>query len=146
MPKDGGFAGFAAIAPSVGQWLDHAKSLPVFQSGNRTYHDTKGQTHEVKGAVSTLMGQTLVEGIGPLAERHGKIYYQVVCDKNQDFVNAVFVEDPKRKAYGLVDLYRSEEELDMAHGHTVFIDQKGNIFEGVGKKDGYRIYEWKLMN
>ncbi|HEY5039232.1 MAG TPA: hypothetical protein VIJ93_09200, partial [bacterium] len=82
--------------------------------------------------------------VGPLAERDGKIYYQVVCDKNQDFVNAVFVEDSKRKEYGLVELFHSDEELDMTHGHAVFVDKKGNIFEGVAKKDGYRIYEWKI--
>ena len=143
-PQDPIFGDFAAIAPSTEKWLDHVKRLPVFQSGNRSYHDTKGQLHEVKGAVSTLMGQILVEGTGPLAERGGNIYYQVVCDKNQDFINAVFVENIQKRAYGLVDLFHADEELDMSHGHTLFVDSKGNLFEGVGKKDGYRIYEWKL--
>jgi len=143
---DEDFGSFAAIAYSLDRWRGHLKNLPVFRSGNKIYHDTKGQVHEIKGAVSTLMGQNLVEGIGPLAARDGKIFYQVVCDKNQDFINAVFVEDVKRKNYGLVDLLHSDEELDMPHGHAVFIDPKGNIYEGVGKKDGYRVYEWKLLN
>ncbi|GEM_PF-1457494 len=144
--KEGAFTQFASFASSPANWLDHLKHLSVFHSGNRFYHDTKGQTHPVPGATASLMGQNLVEGTGPLAIRKGVIYYQVVCDKNQDFINAVFVEDPVRKNYGLVDLFRSEEELDMVHGHTVFVDSKGNLFEGVGKKDGYRIYEWKRIN
>jgi hypothetical protein len=146
LKEDRNFGQFAVIAYSLERWRDHLKNLPVFQTGNRIYHDTKGQIHEIKGATSTLLGHTLVEGVGPLAERDGKIYFQVVCDKNQDFVNAVFVEDVKKKDYGLVDLFHSDEELDMAHGHTVFVDSKGNVFEGVGKKDGYRIYEWKRLN
>jgi hypothetical protein len=144
-PKDRDFGNFAAIGYNLDRWLEHLKKLPVFESGDKSYHDTKGALHEIKGAASSLMGRPFVEGIGPLAERNGTIYYQVVCDKNQDFINAVFVEDSKRKAYGLVELFHADEDLDMAHGHTVFVDSKGNIFEGVGKKDGYRIYEWKLL-
>jgi hypothetical protein len=142
-PQDQDFGNFAALAYDSHRWLDHVKSLPVFQSGDRNYHDAKGQLHEIKGAASYLLGRPFVEGLGPLAERDGKIYYQVVCDKNQDFINTVFVEDAKRKAYGLVELFHADEDLDMAHGHTVFVDPKGDIFEGVGKKEGYRIYEWK---
>ncbi len=142
-PKDRDFASFAAIGYNLDRWLDHLKKLPVFESGNKSYHDAKGAVHEIKGAASSLMGRPFVEGLGTLAERNGTLYYQIVCDKNQDFINSVFVEDFKRKAYGLVELFHSDEDLDMAHGHTVFVDSKGDIFEGVGKKEGYRIYEWK---
>jgi hypothetical protein len=142
-PKDHNFSNFADIGFSLDRWLDHLKKLPVFESGDKSYHDTKGTLHEIKGAASSLMGRPFVEGLGPLAERNGTIYYQVVCDKNQDFINSIFVEDTKRKAYGLVELFHSDEDLDMAHGHAVFVNSKGDIFEGVGKKEGYRIYEWK---
>jgi hypothetical protein len=144
-PQDRDFGNFAAIGYNLDRWLEHLKKLPVFESGDKSYHDAKGVVHQIKGAASSLMGLPFVEGTGPLAERDGKIYFQVVCDKNQDFVNAVFVEDSKRKDYGLVQLFHADEDLDMAHGHTVFVDSKGDIFEGVGKKDGYRIYEWKRL-
>ncbi len=145
-PKDRDFGNYAPIGYNLDRWLEHLKKLPVYQSGDRTYHDAKGAPHEIKGAASSLMGRPFVEGLGPLAERDGTIYYQVVCDKNQDFINAVFVEDSKKRAYGLVELFHSDEDLDMAHGHAVFVDSKGNIYEGVGKKEGYRIYEWKRLN
>jgi hypothetical protein len=145
VPKDRDFGNFAAIGYNLDRWLEHLKKLPVYESGDKSYHDAKGVVHEIKGAASSLMGLPFVEGTGPLAERDGKIYFQVVCDKNQDFVNAVFVEDSKKKDYGLVQLFHADEDLDMAHGHTVFVDPKGNIFEGVGKKEGYRIYEWKKL-
>jgi len=142
--KDPEFGTFSPVAYNLERWLAHIKGLPVFQSGDKSYHDTKGQLHEIKGASSSLMGRPFVEGLGPLAEKSGKIYYLVVCDKNQDFINAVFVEDTKKKNYALIELMHSDQDLDMAHGHTVFVDEKGNIYEGVGKKDGYRIYEWKI--
>ena len=142
---DPAFGNFATVANSLEKWLEHLKSLPVFHSSNRIYHDTKGNVHEIKGAVTTLMGRNFVEGVGPLAIRDGKVYFQAVCDKNQDFINVVFVEDSKRKDYGLVELFRADEDLDRTHGHALFVDQKGNLYEGVAKKDGYQIYEWNLI-
>lgn len=145
LPKDSSFGAFSAISNSLEQWMDHVKKLPVYGSGNKFYHDTKGGVHVIKGALSYLMGRPFVEGVGPLGARGGRIYYQVVCDKNQDFINAVFVEDPVRKNYGLVELFHSDEDLDVAHGHALFVDRRGNIYEGVAKKNGYEIYEWKLI-
>jgi len=142
--EDKNFGAFASIAYDLEHWLDHVKKIPVFRSGDKIYHDRQGKPHEIKGAASSLMGLPFVEGLGPLAERNGVIFYKVVCDKNQDFINAVFVEDTKRKEYGLVVLMHADQDLDLTHGHTVFVDPKGDIFEGVGKKDGYRIYEWKM--
>ena len=145
-PQDPNFGNFASIAYNLDHWLEHLRKLPVFRSGNKVYHDTKGNTHQIKDAVSFLMGRPFVEGLGPLAVRDGKIYYQAVCDKNQEFINVVFVEDSKKKDYGLVELFRADEDLDAAHGHALFVDQKGNLYEGVAKKDGYRIYEWKYLH
>lgn len=143
--KDPNFRNFAAIAYNPERWLEHIKKLPVFQSGDKTYHDVEGKLHFIKGTASSLMNRPFVEGLGPLAERNGRFYYSVVCDINQDFINEIFVEDFKKRDYGLVDLIHSNQDLHMVHGHTVFVDRKGNIFEGVGKKDGYRIYEWQLL-
>lgn len=143
--KDPSFGNFSAISNSVEKWMDHLRKLPVYGTGNKIYHDTKGGVHVIKGALSYLMGRPFVEGVGPLGTRGGRIYYQVVCDKNQDFINSVFVEDPMRKNYGLVELFHADEDLDVAHGHALFLDHKGNIYEGVAKKDGYEIYEWKLL-
>ncbi len=143
-PKEGDFSAYAATTYSPDHWLEHLKSLPVFRSGDKSYHDIKGNLHLNKGAVSYLLGLLFVEGAGPLAERGGRIYYKVVLDKNQDFINAVFVEDPKKKEYGLVELLRADQELNASHGHTLFVDGKGDLFEGVAKKDGYRVYEWKI--
>jgi hypothetical protein len=141
--NDPAFGNFASVATSVQKWMDHLKDLPVFHSGDKIYHDVRGNSHVIKGAVAFLVDRPFVEGVGPLAERDGKIYYQVICDKNQEFINAVFLEDTKKKDYGLVELIRTDEDLDAAHGHALFVDKKGNLFEGVAKKDGYRIYEWK---
>jgi hypothetical protein len=146
LPRDPSFGNFSAVSNSLEKWMDHIKKLPVYGSGNKFYHDTKGGVHVIKGALSYLMGRPFVEGSGPVGVRGGKIYYRVVCDRNQDFINAVFVEDPLRKDYGLVELFHAYQNLDIEHGHSLFVDRKGNIYEGVAQKNGYEIYEWKLLN
>lgn len=140
------FEDFAKLAYSAERWQEHLKKIPVFRSENKTYHDINGGLHEDKGALSYLLGHLYVEGTGAVAERNGKIYYQVVCDQGRNFVNAIFVEEVKGKNYGLVELFRSDPDLDIVNRHTVFVDKAGNIFEGVAAKDGYRIYEWKFTH
>ena len=145
LSKDGAFGGFAAIAYDRRQWEDHVKTLPVFRTESRITHDIKGQTHVEKEAKSFLMGRPLVEGTAPVAERQGKIYYQVVCDDHGVFMDTVFVEDSVRKIFVLIDLKPADQDLGAAKGHALFVDRKGDLFEGVAQKDGYRIYEWKLL-
>ncbi len=142
--KDGFFENFAAVAFSPTRWNGHVKVLPVFRAESRVTHDAKGNPRVEKDAKFFLMGQPFVEGTAPLAERVGKIYYQVVCYKsNSDFIDSVFVEDSVQKKYALVDLIVPDKNLGVAHDHALFVDRKGNLFEGVAKSDGYRIYEWK---
>ena len=142
-PKDKAFNAFAAIADSI-NWNAHAKTLPVFHTTNRFYHDEADHLHVDKNSKYYLMGNPFVEGGAPLAERGGKIYNEVVCYPKGNFTNWVFVEDPAKKAYGLVELVTADEDLNITQDNTVFVDPKGNIYEGVAKDDGYEIYEWKL--
>jgi hypothetical protein len=144
-PKDSSFGDFAAIAFNSERWREHIEKLPVFRSENKTYHDVNGNLHQDKAALSFLMGHLYVEGTGAVAEKNGKTYYQVLCDHNRQFANAIFVEDIKNKSYALVDLVPADPDLDIAHTHTVFVDEKGDIYEGVAKKDGYQIYKWSLL-
>ncbi len=141
--KDAAFGDFAAIAYNMERWQDHLRSLPVFRTGNKAYRDTKGKLHEMKGALSFLMGRPFVEGSGPLAMVDGRGYFKVVLDENWNFINAVFVEDFRARRYGLVELVSPDEDLNAFRGHTLFVDEKGDLFEGVARKDGYLIYEWK---
>jgi hypothetical protein len=144
-PKDKAFGNFASIAFNSERWQTHVSRLPVFRSESRGYHDINGNLHLDKGVNAYLMGHFFVEGTGPLAERNGKIYYQVVCFDHAVFTNSVFVEDSARKKYILVELMASDKEPERVHGHALFVDEKGNLFEGVAQRDGYRIYEWKIL-
>lgn len=141
--KDRAFGKFAAVAFNKARWTAHVKSLPVFRSLGRISHDIKGKSYVEKEAVSFLMGHPFVEGAASLAQRDGKIYYQVVCLDNGEFTDSVFVEDSIRKNYALIVLMPTDKDRDAAHGPALFVDRKGNLFEGVAKRDGYRIYEWK---
>jgi hypothetical protein len=143
-PKDTAFGNFAAVAGTV-SWNAHVRTLPVFHSASRFYHDENGKVHIDKNAVFFLMGHPFVEGSAPLAERNGKIYDQVVCYPRGEFTHSVFVEDSIRKNYALVDLIPPDGDLEATDDHALFVDEKGNLYEGVAKKDGYRIYEWKIM-
>ena len=143
-PKDAAFGNFAAVAGTV-SWNTHARTLPVFRSASRFYHDENGKLHTDKNAVFFLMGQPFVEGAAPLAERNGKIYDQVVCYPHGEFTHSVFVEDSIRKNYVLVDLIPADGDLEATDDHALFVDERGNLYEGVAKKDGYRIYEWKIL-
>ncbi len=142
--RDGGFAKFAAIDDEA-RWNDHVKTLPVFHATSRYYHDQADRLQVDKNSKFFLLGKPFVDGTAPLAERDGKIYNEVVCYPKGNFTNWVFVEDPARKAYGLVELITADEDLTTIQDHTVFVDSKGNIYEGVAKDDGYRIYEWKIL-
>ncbi|HVZ79250.1 MAG TPA: hypothetical protein VHE12_00460 [bacterium] len=140
------FLFFARTAFEPERWLAHLKGLPVFRSKNGAYHDIHGQVHDVPGASSFLLGRRFVEGVGPLAFRRGRTYYRVVCDEKKGFVDSVFVEDPARKSYALVELERPEGDLTGAKRPVIHVDGHGDIFEGVAKKDGYRIYRWRALN
>ena len=124
------------------RWAAHLEKLPVYSAQSRIYHDIKNNPHEDKGAIATLLGRRFIEGTGRLAERRGRIYYQVVCDQGREFSNAVFVEDLHGKNYGLVELVSPDDDLNLSHDHALFVDKKGNLFEGVAKKNGYEIYRW----
>jgi hypothetical protein len=143
--KDGAFGKFAAFGYDVRRWHAHLKTLPIFRYTGRDYHAADGNIYEDPTAQSFLMGRPFIEGTAPLAEKNGKIYYQVVLYPNGQFVNAVFVEDSVHKLYALVDLIPADPALDTTHDHALFADQKGNLFEGVAEKEGYRIYEWKIL-
>lgn len=143
--RDGFMGSFAAVAFNVEKWRAHLRSLPVFRTADRTYHDVKGGLHVDKGALAFLMGRPFIESTGMVAERSGKIYYQVVCERERNFVNAVFVEDGQRKNYGLVELVPPDGDLTVPHDHALYVDSSGNLYEGVAVKEGYRIYRWKLI-
>ncbi len=143
-PVDMVFGNYASIAFNPDRWLEHLKTLPVFHYKNQVYHDLKGIAHVDVDVKSILMGQPLVESTCPLAERNGKIYYRVVCYVKDLFVDSVFVEDSVQKKFALVNLMTADESQKVVHHHALFVDEKGNLFEGVAKKDGYRIYEWKI--
>lgn len=143
--EDKSFKDFAAIADSPTRWEDHLKKLPVFHAKNRIYHDIQGKVHQVEGALAFLMGRPYVEGRGAVAQRKGKTYFQVLSQRERDFVDAVFVEDRKKGNYGFVELVPADADLEMAHPHALFVDKKGNLYEGVGKKDGYHLYKWTTL-
>ena len=143
--KDEAFGKFAAVDDSR-HWNDYVRTLPVFRSASRFYHDAQGNVHADKDSKFFLMGRPFIEGTAPLAERNGKIYYQVVCYPHGDFTDSVFVEDSVRKNYALIDLVPAEKNLETTHDHALFVDKKGNLYEGVAEKEGYRIYEWKILN
>jgi hypothetical protein len=132
---------FARITRTPAAWLEHVRGLPVFRAVDRSYHDIWGGLHIIRGAVSYLMGRHFVEGLGPLGFRRGRIYYQALCDE-KGFRPVVFVEEPRKGRYGMVDLVPGDGDLEAAHGHAVFVDQRGDIYEGVAHKEGYRIYRW----
>ncbi len=142
---DPDFGNYAALAFNLPRWRSHLKELPVFRSRSRSYHDVHGLVHQDKGALDYLMGRRFVEGKGPVAFRGGRIYFRVVLDESGGFVNSVFVEDPRRKSYGLVDLIPEDPDLNCPHGQALFVDRQGDLFEGVARKDGYRIYKWKAL-
>jgi hypothetical protein len=144
--NDRAFKNFAAITVSPASWRDHLKTLSVFHSVSRIYHDITGKAHVDKDAQFFLMGHLFIEGTGLLAERDGKIYYQIVCFEDGVFTNYVFVEDPVGKRYALVPLIAPDKKMAAARSHALFIDEKGNVFEGVAKKEGYRIIEWKILS
>jgi hypothetical protein len=143
--SDRAFKHFAAITFSPDSWRNHLKTIPVFRSESRVYHDILGKAHVDKDAQTFLMGHPFVEGAGPLAERAGKIYYRIVCFENGIFVDYVFVEDPIRRQYAIIQLIGADENKGGAGGRTLFVDEKGDLFEGAAKKEGYRIYEWKIL-
>ena len=143
--KDEAFGNFAAIAYDRWQWEAHVKTLPVFHAENRTARDLQGKPRIEKDSKYLLMGRLLVEGTASLAERTGKIYYKIICDSPAGFYYAVFVEDLVRKNCAFVDLLAADKGLNADHDHALYVDQKGNLFEGVAQKDGYRIYEWKIL-
>lgn len=144
--KPGSFSLFAQLASTPDHWTAHLRSLPIFHSKDRAYHDIQGKPHEVKEAESYLLGRRYVEGVGPLALRRGRIYYQVVCDTKEGFRNSVFVEDPVHKGFALVELVPSTEDLEGTRKPALYVDVKGDIFEGVAAKEGYRIFEWRIKN
>jgi hypothetical protein len=143
-PSDRAFKHFAAITFSPDSWRNHLKTIPVFRSESRVYHDILGKAHVDKDAQSFLMGHSFVEGAGPVAERGGKIYYRIVCFENGNFADYVFVEDTIRRQYAIVQLIGADKNTG-AGGRTLFVDEKGDLFEGAAKKEGYRIYEWKIL-
>jgi hypothetical protein len=143
-PKDRVFKEFAAATFSPDSWLNHLKTLPVFRSESRVYHDILGKAHVHRDAQLFLMGHFFVEGVGPLAERDGKIYYRIVCFENGGFVDYVFVEDLIRGQYAIIELIGADKKMGAVRDHALFVDEKGNLFEGVAKKEGYRIIEWKI--
>jgi hypothetical protein len=143
--KDGAFVNYATIAHDRELWEEHAKTLPVFHSEDRITHDLQGKPHVEKNAKYFLMGRLWVEGTAPLAERMGKIYYKVICDSPGGFYDAVFIEDTVRKSYAFVDLVATDKHRNAVHKHALFVDPKGNLFEGVAQKDGYKIYEWNIL-
>jgi hypothetical protein len=142
---DKAFSHFASVAFNKDQWLHHLKTIPVFHYKNQVYHDIKGNAHVDIDAKSSLMGQPLVENTAPLAEKDGKIYYRVVCYENSAFANFVFVDDPIQKKYAMIRLIDADQRTGVVYGHALFVDEKGNLFEGVAKRNGYRIYEWKIL-
>ncbi len=144
-PADKAFGKFAAVAHDAESWARHLKTLSVFHSGNRVYHDTNGNAHTDPGSRSFLMGHSFVESKEPLDERDGKIYYRVVYDENDRFVDSVFVEDSVHRQYALINLINADPQRRGAHEPALFVDEKGNMFEGVAKNDGYGIYEWKIL-
>jgi hypothetical protein len=144
-PSDRAFKHFAAITFSPDSWRNHLKTIPVFRSESRVYHDILGKAHVDKDGPSFLMGHSFVEGAGPVAERDGKIYYRVVYDENDRFVDSVFVEDSVHRQYALINLINADPQRRGAHEPALFVDEKGNMFEGVAKNDGYGIYEWKIL-
>jgi hypothetical protein len=75
----------------------------------------------------------------------GKIYYKIICDSPAGFYDSVFIEDTVLKNYALVDLIAADKDRKTDHNHALFVDQKGNLFEGVARKEGYQIYEWKII-
>ena len=141
-PKDRKFDNFAAV-DDPRRWLDHIKTLSIFSCENGYFHDISGRIHAYKDGKSFLLGHPFIEGTGPLAERDGIIYYRVICYPNGKFTHSVFIEDSIRKTYVLLNLVTADDDLEAAHDHALFVDQTGNLFEGVAKKDGYRIYEWE---
>ncbi len=143
--NDGAFVNFATIAHDRELWEEHVKTLPVFHSENRITHDNQGKPHVEKNAKYFLMGRLWVEGTAPLAERMGKIYYKIICDSPAGFYDSVFIEDTVLKNYALVDLIAADKDRKTDHNHALFVDQKGNLFEGVARKEGYQIYEWKII-
>lgn len=143
--KDGAFVNFATIDHDRELWEEHMKTLPVFHSEDRITRDSQGKPRVEKNAKYFLMGRLWVEGTAPLAERTGKIYYKIICDSPAGFYDAVFVENTVHRAFALVDLIAPDKDLDAVHNHTLFVDPKGNLFEGVVQKGGYKIYEWKIL-
>ncbi len=139
------FGDYARLAFSQDRWQSHLEKLPVYKTQKGSYHDVQNHLHRYQGAMATLLGRKFVEGTGPLAERRGRIYFQVMCDIGGRFSSAVFVEDPGEKRYGLVELIDPDNELNKTRPFTLFVDAGGNLFEGVAKKEGYRIYEWKWV-
>ncbi len=143
--KDRAFKNFAAVAFSPDSWRNHLKTIPVFRSESRVYRDILGKTHVDKDGPSFLMGHSFVESTAPLAEREGKIYYQVVCLENGSFADYVFVEDTVEKRYALIPLIAADPKTGEAYDRALFVDEKGNLFEGAAKKEGYWIIEWKIL-
>jgi hypothetical protein len=142
--KDGAFAKFASVADEA-RWNAHVKTLPVFHATSRYYHDQADHLRVDKNAKFFLLGKPFVDGTAPFAERGGKIYNEVVCYPQGNFTNWIFVEDPAKGTYALIELITADEDLSATQDHTVFVDSKGDVIEGVAKDDGYRIYEWKVL-
>lgn len=142
---DPAFGHFAAIAYNLKRWRAHLRDLPVYRSKARNYHDIHGGIHQESGALDYLVGRRFVEGKGPVALRGGRIYFRVVLDNSKGFTNAVFVEDPIQKKYGMVELIPEDQDLNAPHGQALFVDRHGDLFEGVARKEGYRIYKWKAL-
>ncbi|HUO57518.1 MAG TPA: hypothetical protein VMV05_05015 [bacterium] len=143
--EDRRFGLFASVADNTHRWLSHLEGLPVFHTKSRTYHDVKGHAHEDKGALAFLLGHPYVEGVGAVAERKGRIFFQILSQKDGEFSNAVFVEESGKRNYGLVELVTPDGEMNLAHGLALYVDPKGNLFEGVAQKDGYYVYRWKAL-
>ena len=132
---------FGRITRNPAAWMNHLEGLPVYRTADRIYHDLRGGVHVIRGARAFLMNRPFVEGLGPLGLRRGRIYYQVLCGQ-ADFLPAVFVEDSRMRRYALLELVPSDGDLRATPGYSVFLDAKGDLYEGVARKEGYRIYRW----
>jgi hypothetical protein len=141
-PDDKILAVFAEGA-EVARWNRNVKTLPGYHAESRFYHDVFGHLLVDKAAKFTLDGKPFVEGLGPLAERRGLIYYRVCCYPGNQLADWVFVENPLHGQNTLVGGPVLAEGLNLTEDHAFFVDAKGNIYEGVAKRDGFQIYEWK---
>ena len=134
-----------AEGADVERWNEKVKTFPGYHAESRFYHDVFGHLHVDRAAKFTLDGKPFVEGLGPIAERRGLIYYRVSCYPGDQLADWVFVQDPLHGQNTLVGGPVPTEGLNITEDHAFFVDAKGNIYEGVAKRDGFQIYEWKRL-